>query len=187
MNPTILAVLIIGATLAPSRMVLADDALGTDLQKVMNLWCTQAGTWVGMIDVTGSDGTRQSLELVTTHDCSEASEFHIVRERFGSSNATVKVTFIDKAVQGFHTSYFAGGQESPYRFSFVSAEATDDTHWTTIIASPPGTETYEGRPAMLRYIRVRNGDKIESWKDVQFADGEQDFEPRSRIKQTLRR
>jgi hypothetical protein len=72
-----------------------------------------------MIDVTAADGKRQRQELVTTHDCTEASAHHIVRERFGS------------------------------------VEATDDTHWKTIIASAPGTETYEGRRAILRHIRVR--------------------------------
>jgi len=182
-----LTVLVIGMALAPARSVLAGESPAGGMDKVMHLWCTQAGTWTGMIDVTASDGKRQRLELVTTHDCTEASRFHIVRERFGSGVSTVKVTFIDEAAQAFHTAYFANGRDSPYRFAFVSVEATDDTHWKTIIASAPGTETYEGRPAILRYIRVRDGDKVVSWKDVQFADGKQDFEPRSRIEQTLRR
>jgi hypothetical protein len=178
---------LIGAALAPGPIVLAAEPLAGDMAKVMHLWCTQAGTWTGMIDVTAADGKRQRQELVTTHDCTEASRFHIVRERFGSGVSTVKVTFIDAAAQAFHTAYFANARDSPYRFSFVSVEVTDDTHWKTIIASAPGTETYEGRPAILRYIRVREGDKVVSWKDVQFADGKRDFEPRSRIEQTLRR
>jgi hypothetical protein len=186
-NRTASSVLLIVTALAPVRTVLAVEPLAGDLQKVMQLWCTQAGTWSGMIDVTAPDGKRERQELVTTHDCTEASRFHIVRERFGSGVSTVKVTYIDAAAQAFHTSYFAAGRDSPYRFSFVSVEATDDTHWKTIIVSAPGAEKYEGRPATLRYIRVRDGDKVESWKDVQFADGRQDFEPRSRITQTLRR
>lgn len=172
---------------APVRDALADQPQVGEMEQVMRLWCTQAGTWTGMIDVAAPDGTQQRMELVTTHDCTEASRFHVVRERFGSAHSTVKVTFIDDAAREFHTSYFSDGQESQYRFSFVSVEATDDTHWKTIIASPPGTEQYEGRPATLRYIRVRNGDQVESWKDVQFADGDHDFEPRSRIQQTRRR
>ena len=181
-----LSVLVIGMTVAPVRIVLAGEPLVADMEKVMHLWCTQAGTWTGMIDVKASDGKFKRQELVTTHDCTEASRFHIVRERFGSGVSTVKVTFIDDTAQAFHTSYFAGARDSPYRFLFVSVEATDDTHWKTVIASVPGSEKFEGRPATLRYIRVRSGDKVESWKDVQFADGKQDFEPRSRITQTLR-
>lgn len=187
MHRIALYVLVIGTALAPDRIVLAGELLAGDMAKVMHLWCTQTGTWTGLIEVTASDGKRERLELVTTHDCTEASRFHIVRERFGSGVSTVKVTFVDDAAPAFHTSYFAGGRDSAYRFSFVSVEAIDDTHWKTIIASEPGTEKYEGRPATLRYIRVRDGDEVESWKDVQFADGKQDFEPRSRIRQTLRR
>jgi hypothetical protein len=168
-----------------SRAVAGDDS-DADLREVMRLWCTQAGTWTGTIDVTGSDGKVQRMELVTTHDCTESARHHIVRERFGADLSTVKVTFIDAVARAFQTSYFAGGKESLYRFVYVSALAKDDRHWKTIIASPPGSETYEGRQATLRYIRVRDGDTVTSWKDVQFVDGEQDFEPRSKIVQTLR-
>jgi len=175
--------LIIAASLtAPACMAQADD-----LERVMHAWCTQVGTWTGKIEVTAAGGKTEQLELVSTHDCTEGASVHIVRERFGNGASTVKVTFIDPAAGNFHTSYFAGGRDAPYSFSFVSVELRDDTHWKTIIASTPGTETYEGRPAILRYIRVRNGDTIESWKDVRFANGENDFEPRSRIIQTLRR
>jgi len=157
-----------------------------DLEKVMHAWCTQAGTWTGNIDVTAADGRTQRLELTSTHDCTADAKFHVVRERFGGGAATVKVTFIDPAAVRFHTSYFSSGREAPYSFEFVSVELRDDTHWKTIIASTPGSEMYEGHPAILRYIRVREGDTIESWKDVQFSDGRKDFEPRSRIVQTLR-
>lgn len=187
MNRLALIVLVFSMSLAPARGAFADEPSVGGMERVMDLWCMQTGTWTGMIDVTASGGKAERMELVTTHDCTEASEFHIVRERFGSAVSTVKVTYIDRTTREFHTSYFSGSQELPYRFSFVSVEAIDDTHWKTIIASPPGTEQYEGRPATLRYIRVRNGDSVESWKDVQFADGNHDFEPRSRIVQTLRR
>jgi len=170
-----------------STMFMGSSASASDMEKVMQLWCSQVGTWTGMIDITAADGETRRDELVTIHDCTEASSFHIVRERFGSGPSTVKVTFIDKATQNFHTEYFVNGKSSPYEFSFVSVEATDETHWKTVIESTPGSEKYEGRPAILRYIRVRNGDTIESWKDVQFEDGQMKFEPRSKIVQTLRR
>lgn len=168
-------------------IAMAQPASAGDMEKVMQLWCTQVGTWTGMIDITAADGKSTQQELVTTHDCTEASLHHIVRERFGSGASTVKVTFINKSTQNFHTDYVANGKSSPYEFTFVSVEATDETHWKTIIESTPGSEQYEGRPAILRYIRVRNGDTIESWKDVQFEDGTKDFESRSKIVQTLRR
>ena len=168
-------------------MAMAQPASTGDMEKVMQLWCTQEGTWTGMIDITSADGKSSQQELVTTNDCTEAASHHIVRERFGSGASTVKVTFIDKATQNFHTDYIANRKSSPYEFTFVSVEATDDTHWKTIIESTPGSEKYEGRPAILRYIRERNGDTIESWKDVNFDDEKKDFEPRSKIVQTLRR
>lgn len=173
--------LVVAFVLSTARVAYADD-----MQEVMRLWCTQVGTWAGKIDVTGPDGKATQFELVTTHDCTENGAHHIVRERFGSGLSTVKVTFIDRAAKNFQTAYFAGGKQAPYSFDFVSVESTDDKHWKTIIASTPGTEQYEGKPAILRYIRVRNGDTIESWKDVQFPDGKADYEPRSRIVQTLR-
>jgi hypothetical protein len=176
------SLILAGTTLAPTCFAQPDD-----LEKVMRAWCTQVGTWSGSIDVTSVDGKTERLELVSTHDCTEGSKLHIVRERFGSGVSTVKVSFIDPQSGNFHTSYFSGGRDAPYSFAFVSVEMRDDTHWKTVIASTPGSETYEGRPAILRYIRVREGDTIESWKDVQFADGRKDFEPRSRIVQTLRR
>jgi hypothetical protein len=177
-----LSLIVLACASAPVRFARADDMEG-----IMRLWCTQVGTWTGKIDVTSADGKTTQLELVTNHECTENAKFHIVRERFGSGVSTVKVTFVDQAVKNFHTAYFANGREAPYSFSFVSIEATDNSHWKTIIASTPGSEKYEGRPAILRYIRVRNGDTIESWKDVQFADGKNDFQPRSKIVQTLRR
>lgn len=178
-------VLLWSLALTPRGM--AGEPSESDLGKVMRLWCTQAGTWSGTIDVVNPDGKAQRMELVTTHDCTESAQHHIVRERFGLGLSTVKVTFVDVATKAFQTNYFAGGKESPFRFVFVSVEARDDAHWKTIIASAPGSETYEGRPATLRYIRVREGDTVTSWKDVQFVGGKQDFEPRSRIVQTLRR
>jgi hypothetical protein len=179
---SITAILILAASTPASRCLAASD----DLEKVMHAWCTQAGTWTGSIDVTGADGKTARLELVSKHDCTEGSKVHIVRERFGTGASTVKVTFIDPEAGNFHTSYISGARDKPYGFEFVSVEMRDDAHWKTVIASTPGSETYEGRPAILRYIRVRDGDQVESWKDVQFADGRKDFEPRSRIVQTLR-
>lgn len=169
------------ASVVPRPAATADEAASMAL--VMQLWCTQAGTWSGDIDVTAPDGKVTRTTLVSDHDCTEGAGHHVVRERFGTGPSTVKVTFIDRASGSFHTAYFASGRQAPYEFTFVSAQRTDDAHWQTIVASKPGTERYEGRPAVLRYIRVRNGDVIESWKDVQFADGTQDFEPRSRIVQ----
>lgn len=157
----------------------ADDA--TPMHLVMQVWCTQAGDWSGDIDITAPDGKVARSSLVTRHDCTESAAHHITSERFGTGPSTVKVTYIDRASGSFRTEYFASGKQAPYEFTFVSVERKDDSHWKTIIASKPGAEQYEGRPAVLRYIRVRNGDVIENWKDVQFADGTRDFEPRSRI------
>jgi hypothetical protein len=168
-------------------MLVGSVANAEDFQQVMHAWCTQAGTWTGNIDVTSAEGKVQTLELVSRHECTEGDDHHIVRERFGSGHSTVKVTFVDRDAAVFHTAYFAQGKQAPYRFSFVGVELADDLHWKTIIESPPGTETYEGRPALLRYVRVRNGNTIESWKEVKFVGSAQDYELRSKIVQTLAR
>ena len=159
------------------------EDVAASMARVMQLWCTQNGNWSGDIDVTAPNGKVTRSTLVTNHACTQGAAHHIASERFGAGLSTVKVTYIDAASSIFRTEYFAGGKQAPYEFSFVSVETKDDLHWKTIIASKPGTEQYEGRPAVLRYIRVRDGDVIESWKDVQFADGTQDFEPRSKIVQ----
>lgn len=161
----------------------AQEDYAASMNRVMQAWCTQAGKWVGDIDVTSPDGKVTRSSLVTSHDCTQGAAHHIASERFGEGLSTVKVTYIDPTSGSFRTEYFVAGKQAPYEFNFVSVERKDDLHWKTIIATKPGVEQYEGRPAVLRYIRVRDGDVIESWKDVQFADGTQDFEPRSRIVQ----
>ena len=46
---------------------------------------------------------------------------------------------------------------------------------------------YEGRPAVLRYVRTRSGNSVENIKEVNFLDddGDDSFELRSFIRQTL--
>ena len=94
----------------------ASLAHADDMEKVIQLWCTQIGTWTGMIDITSKNRIIKKQELVTTHECTEAASFHIVRERFGSGTSTVKATFIDKSTQHVHTAYFANGKVAPYSF-----------------------------------------------------------------------
>jgi len=161
----------------------AGEDHSASMNSVMQLWCTQAGRWVGDINVVAPDGKITRSSLITRHDCTQSAEHHIASEQFGAGPSTVKVTYIDYAAGSFRTEYFVAGKQAPYEFKFVSVERKDDLHWKTIIATKSGAEQYEGRPAALRYIRVRDGDVVESWKDVQFADGTQDFEPRSKIVQ----
>ncbi len=181
MRAVVALLLTVAIALGPAA--LAQESASASMARVMQLWCTQEGDWSGDIDVTAPDGKITRSKLTTRHMCTQGMAHHITSERFGVGLSTVKVTYIDGAAGIFRTEYFAGGKQASYEFSFVSIESKDDSHWKTIIASKPGTELYEGRPAVLRYIRVRDGDVIESWKDVQFADGTQDFEPRSKIVQ----
>ena len=88
----------------------ASPAHANDMEKVMQVWCTQSGARPWMIDITAKDGTSKSQELVTSHERTEVAKFHIVRERFCSGASTVKVTFIDASTQYCHTSYFVNGK-----------------------------------------------------------------------------
>lgn len=181
MRAAVALLLMVAAAFRPEAV--AQDGTAEQMNRVMLLWCTQEGNWSGDIDITAPDGKVTRSTLITRHMCTPGAAHHITSERFGAGLSTVKVTYIDSPTGIFRTEYFAGGKQSSYEFSFVSIESKDNSHWKTIIASKPGAEQYEGRPAVLRYIRVRDGDVIESWKDVQFADGTQDFEPRSKIVQ----
>ncbi|MFK7831286.1 MAG: hypothetical protein AB8B57_16050 [Congregibacter sp.] len=44
-------------------------------------------------------------------------------------------------------------------------------HWTTVVATPDGQETYENRPGELRYARTRDGYTLDNTKEVKFLDG----------------
>ena len=101
--------------------------------------------------------------------------------------STVTVMMSEPDGLGIVTPYFSNGTQRDYRFKVLNVVETDERHWTTVIASPEGKEIYEGRPAVLRYVRTRSGDAIENTKEVNFLDddGDETFEIRSRIQQRL--
>lgn len=69
---------------------------------------------------------------------------------------------------------------------FVTAARTEHTLEVTYAdPSIPEGELYEGRRAMMRYTRERDGDRVVSRKEVRFLDGQGDFETRSLIEQRL--
>ncbi|MEQ8516035.1 MAG: hypothetical protein RIC38_10560 [Chromatocurvus sp.] len=99
--------------------------------------------------------------------------------------SAVTVMFAGSGDGDIVTPYFTNGKQRDYHFSVVSVSMTDETHWTTVIGTPGEQETYENRPAELRYRRTRNGDVIENTKDVRFLDNAAGaWETRSFIRQT---
>ena len=163
--------------------LLAGTARAADFDMVMKAWCTQAGDWRGDIDVTDANAKTQRIALLSHHDCDTDARLHTVRERFGNGESTVKVTYADAKANVFRTEYFSGGTQRGYQYGFISVEMTDPAHWKTVIMTPAGTETYDGRPALVRYVRIRNGDTVESLKEVQYTDAPGEFRQRSRIVQ----
>lgn len=151
-----------------------------DLATTMRAWCSQAGTWRGTIDVTDPKGVTTKVVLVSRHRCTPDGLYHVVEEdaltpaageRPARSDHSLKVTYADPALGGFHTAYFFHGHEAPYRFLFASVEFRDERHWKQSIVSPPdGGEKFDGRPAILRYTRELDGDRLTSRKDVKFLD-----------------
>lgn len=165
-----------------------------DLELTMRAWCSQAGTWRGEIEITAADGKVLKPALISRHRCTPDGRYHIVEEDFvmpasagqpAKSDHTLKVTYVDAATGGFHTEYFSHGKEAPYRFEFASVNFENDRHWKQSIVSPPdGDEKYEGRPAVLRYSRELDGDRLTSRKEVRFLDAPGEFVTRSLIVQT---
>lgn len=134
--------------------VTSASARGDGLEDTMRAWCSQSGTWQGVIDITDAEGQTQPVSLVSRHRCSPDGRLHVVEEDFllpGAPSHTLKVTYADPSISGFRTAYFAS------------------------------------RKAMLRYTRIRDGDRILSRKEVLFLDTDTDgdFETRSLIVQEL--
>lgn len=166
------------------------SARGDGLEDTMRAWCSQSGTWQGIIDITDAEGQTQTVSLVSRHRCTPDGRLHVVEEDFhlpGAPSHTLKVTYADPTFSGFRTAYFASGKESAYVFRFDSVEVKDNEHWKQSITSTSEGDVYEGRKAILRYTRTRDGDRIVSRKEVRFLDTDTggDFETRSLIVQEL--
>lgn len=164
-----------------------------DVQDVLALWGAQGGPWKGYIDIYGPDSTEpQRVDLTTRWDSVPDHSIVTKLETFATSDrqtSAVTLMMKDSGDGDILTPYFAGGRQRDFRFSVTSVDIADDTHWKIVVATPGGEEIYEDRPAMLRYVRVRNGDTIENWKEVRFLDGasdaDEEYELRSFIRQTL--
>jgi hypothetical protein len=161
-------------------------AYGDDLGDTMRAWCSQTGTWRGSIDITDAAGRTQKVSLISRHRCTPDGRLHIVEEDFvtpGRSEHTLKVTYADPSIAGFRTAYFSRGAESPHAYRFAAVAFRDELHWKQSITSTDEGEIYDGRKAMTRYTRERDGDRIVSRKEVRFQGGKGDFETRSLIEQ----
>lgn len=162
-----------------------------EVQDVLRLWAQQAGRWEGHIEIFGPDSsTPQTLGLVTRWDAVPDSSIVTKLETFSGArgdSSAVTLMYADTDPGRIVTPYFVNGKQRNYHFSVVSVSVVDDTHWTTVIASPGEQEVYEDRPAVLRYVRERRGNVIENTKEVRFLDdeGAGEYELRSLIRQML--
>ena len=159
---------------------------GEDLGDTMRAWCSQTGTWRGSIDITDAAGHTQKVSLVSRHRCTPDGRLHVVEEDFvtpARSDHTLKVTYADPSIPGFRTAYFSRGAESPHAYRFAAVAFRDELHWKQSITSTDEGELFEGRKAILRYTRERDGDRIVSRKEVGFQGGKGDFETRTLIEQ----
>ncbi len=173
-----------------SCLVLSSPAFATDAADVLQAWATQEGEWRGYIDIYSAESSDPTTVILLSSWDAVPSGTRLTRiETFVSDqgeNSSVTVMYADPETGHIVTPYFAGGPQRDYRFAVISADLIDDTHWTTVIASPEGREEYEGRPAVLRYVRTRTGDTLVSTKEVDFLDDNEDaYELRSYIEQTL--
>lgn len=171
-------------------VLLGGPAFGGATEDVLRAWATQKGEWHGHIDIYSAQSP--APQTVTLHSSWDATPdgTGITRiETFVSaagSNSSVTAMFADPQTGDIVTPYFTNSVQRDYRFAVVSAEITDESHWTTVIASPGGEEEYEDRPAVLRYVRTRTGNSLTSTKEVNFLDDDEDvFELRSYIEQKL--
>jgi hypothetical protein len=147
-----------------------------DAQTVIAALCEQQGTWSGTIAVTDSAGRERRIELVSTHSCSGDGRWQLTTETFrvpaGAPDSTAKVTYAAPAKPSeLVTAYFARGAEVQHRYRAVAVVRRDATHWSTTIESADAGDRFEDRPASMRYVRARDGDRLESRKEVRFTDG----------------
>lgn len=156
--------------------LMSAPARSGEVQNVLSLWGSQGGTWSGHIDIyrPGSSDP-QRVALMTRWDA--VPDYAVVTkiETFTGAEAqtsAVTLMFADSGDGNLVTPYFTGGKQRDYRFAVSSVSITDETHWTTVIVTPGEQETYEGRPAMLRYVRTRRGNVVENTKEVRFLDGD---------------
>ena len=165
-------------------------ASAEDARDVLALWGAQGGPWEGHIDIYSADLPQpQTVLLNTKWDAVPDHSMVTKIETFTTPDAqhsAVTLMYADADQREIVTPYFSNGRQRDYRFLVLSVSVTDDTHWTTVIASPDGKDVYEGRPAVLRYVRTRDGDVIENTKEVRFLDerSEGEYELRSFIRQT---
>ncbi len=172
-------------------LMMSATALADDVETVLKLWGQQGGPWTGEIEIYGPDGgAPQTLGLKTNWDATPDHTVLTKIETFTSSDqafSAVTVMYSQADGNQIITPYFSQGRQQDFRFAVLSVSVTDSTNWTTVIASPDGQETYEDRPAVLRYVRTRKGNHIENTKEVDFLDDDDDgrFELRSLIRQSL--
>lgn len=157
-----------------SGLVLSSQAASTEVEDVLKAWATQQGQWEGYIDIYSADANDlTTVTLLSSWDAIPSGTRLTRIETFVSErgeNSSVTVMYADPDTGHIVTPYFANGPQRDYRFAVISSDLIDDTHWTTVVASPDGQEEYEGRPAVLRYVRTRTGDTLVSTKEVDFLD-----------------
>lgn len=177
----------LGVALLLASVAATAPARADELADTLRAWCSQSGTWRGDIDITDAKGATQKVVLVSRHRCTPDGKLHSVEEDFntpGRSDHTLKNTWADPAIRGFRTAYFARGAESAHAYRFASVEIRDAWHWKQSLVSTEEGEVFEGRKAMMRYTRERDGDRLVSRKEVRFFDAPgSEYETRSLIVQ----
>lgn len=172
-------------------LLFSSVANASPVEEALRLWSTQTGAWIGEIDIYGPSGTEpRTVGLQTNWSSTPDKSIPVKIETFSTpdrSFSSVTLMMADKNSEGIVTPYFANGTQKDYRFSVLDVTQSDATHWRIVIASPDGQEIYEDRPAILRYVRTRNGNSIENTKEVNFLDddGDETYELRSFIRQSL--
>jgi hypothetical protein len=161
---------------------------GGEVTDTLKLWADQKGTWFGTIKIYSAGKSSPAImDLTTSWDRTPDGQSITKIETFSTperQNHSVTLMFQDRAKNTIKTPYFTNGAQKDYAFAVTSVDVKDATRWTTVTTTVEGEETYENRPAVLRYTRTRTGDTIENLKEVRFLDGPDKYEVRSVIRQT---
>jgi hypothetical protein len=138
-----------------------------------------ANRWFGIPVVTTIEDQGDGATIIRKSDFDDGPKVGNVRitsvELFDATKGTVSV------------GTFRKGQEAGiYTYSIrLEGQAADPTHWT-IVEESKGQD--DNRPALLRITTVRNGDQIESLKEVDFQDDDKsEWLSRNRTKLVLKR
>ncbi|MBL0924916.1 MAG: hypothetical protein IBJ12_10690 [Sphingomonadaceae bacterium] len=154
---------------------------------------SQTGTWEGRLEYLDYGANKWFGIPVRTQIEDQGDGVTIIRKSDfddGPTVGNVRITSVelyDPAAATLTTGTFRKGRTvEVYSYKVrMEGEATDATHWTMV---QEGEGKDDNRPALLRLTTTRDGDSIETVKQIDFQDDDKaEWVTRNRTRLTLAR